>query len=80
MAQVLSGQAKEPCIPEIEQSSGLAAAKRPPAVVANRTVTIAADDKPSIERMTFSSPDYDRAPACWVQSPLGSSCHERNGG
>ena len=60
---MLKGQEKEPCIPEIEQSSGLAAAKRPPAVVANRTVTIAADDKPSIERMIFSLSWHDRAPA-----------------
>jgi len=49
--QLLNGQANDPDIPEIEQSSGPAAAMRPPAVVANRTVTSAADDKASIERI-----------------------------
>jgi len=58
LVQVLSGQAKEPCIPEIEQSSGLAAAKWAAPAVANSTVTIAADDKPSIERMIFSLPKH----------------------
>jgi len=49
--QLRSGQANDPDIPEIEQSSGPAAAIRPPAVVANRTVKSAADDKASIERI-----------------------------
>src|SRR5258706_2819300 len=50
-AELLSGQAKDPDIPEIEQSSGPAAAMRPPAEVANRIVTTAAVDKASIERI-----------------------------
>ena len=62
-AQLLSGQAKDPDIPEIEQSSGPAAAMRPPAVVANRTVTIAAEDKASIERIDVLLSQSRSAPA-----------------
>ena len=61
--QLLSGQAKDPDIPEIEQSSGPAAAMRPPAVVANRTVTIAAEDKASIERIDVLLSQSRSAPA-----------------
>jgi hypothetical protein len=53
LVQLLSGQAKDPDIPEIEQSSGPAAAMRPPALVARRTVRTAVDDRASIERIDF---------------------------
>src|SRR5258706_14181749 len=68
-AQLLSGQAKDPDIPEIEQSSGPAAAMRPPAEVANRIVTTAAVDKASIERIDLLLSQSKWGPAAARPAP-----------
>jgi hypothetical protein len=74
--QLLNGHAKDPAIPEIEQSSGLAAAMRPPTAVANMAVTIAADDKASIERIDLFLSQSRSAPTDHAWRHAG---HEASG-